>query len=303
MSRRGWVLFLAMSLIWGVPYLLIKVADTGVAIPVLVFARVAIGAALLLPIAVRRGLLGALRGHWRWLCVFACVEIIVPWLALSQAERHLTSSLSGLLIATVPVIGLGLNRLSGGVERMTPGRWVGLLAGVAGVGLLAGPGALHGDGWSIALVMVTAVGYATGPLVANRKLAGLPGLAVTAVCLTIATAVYAPFAALWWPGTVPSAAVLGSLAGLGVLCTAVAFILFFGLIAEVGPARATVITYLNPAVAVTLGVVVLGEPLTPQIVGSFVLILAGSVLATRQGRESGQTPLPAAGPVRDAARR
>jgi drug/metabolite transporter (DMT)-like permease len=257
---------------------------------VLVFARVAGGAVVLLPLAVYRGQLRALRPHWRWLAVFACVEIILPWLFLSLAERRLSSSMSGLLIASVPIIGVALARLTGGGERLTPLRWAGLLGGLAGVALLAGPGALHGDLLAIAEVMLTAVGYATGPLIASRKLAGLPGLGVTAVCLGFAAVVYAPAAALTWPQSVPSAEVLASLAGLALICTALAFVLFFQLIAEVGPARATVITYVNPAVAVALGVGVLGEPLTPEIIAAFGLILAGSVLATRSGQ-------PAAGRV------
>ena len=302
MSRRGWILFTAMSVIWGVPYLLIKVADGGVSVPVLVFARVAGGAVVLLPLALQRGQLRSLRGHWRWLAVFACVEIILPWLFLTAAEKRLSSSMSGLLIASVPIIGVALARLTGSGERLTPLRWTGLLGGLAGVALLAGPGAVHGDLGSIALVMLTAVGYATGPLVASRKLADLPGLAVTAVCLGFAAVVYAPAAALTWPRAVPSAAVLASLAGLALVCTALAFVLFFQLIAEVGPARATVITYVNPAVAVALGVGVLGEPLTPEIIAAFGLILAGSVLATRSGQPAGVGGEPAAGGGRVAGR-
>jgi drug/metabolite transporter (DMT)-like permease len=183
--------------------------------------------------------------------------------------------------------------VTGGAERMTVVRWTGLLAGLAGVALLAGPRVLGGGAWPITEVILTALGYATGPLIANRKLGGLPGLGMTAVCLAAATIVYAPAAALTWPAKTPSLAVLGSLAALGVLCTAIAFVLFFQLIAEVGPARATVITYVNPAVAVALGVAVLGEPLTPAILAAFVLILAGSVLATRSG-------LPRSRPALDA---
>jgi drug/metabolite transporter (DMT)-like permease len=207
--------------------------------------------------------------------------------------------MSGLLIASVPIIGVVLARLTGGAERLTPLRWAGLLGGLAGVALLAGPGALGGDLGSVVLVLLTAVGYATGPLIASRKLAGLPGLGMTAVCLGFAAVVYAPAAALTWPSTVPSAKVLASLAGLAVICTALAFVLFFQLIAEVGPARATVITYVNPAVAVALGVGVLGEPLSPEIIAAFGLILAGSVLATQSGRTAARpgdarpdTPLP-----------
>jgi drug/metabolite transporter (DMT)-like permease len=277
------MLFTAMSLIWGVPYLLIKVADGGVSVPVLVFARVAGGAAILLPLALRRHQLGMLRTHWRWVAVFACVEIILPWFFLSAAERRLSSSMSGLLIASVPIIGVALARLTGGTERLTPLRWAGLLAGLAGVALLAGPGAVRGDAWSVTEVLLTAVGYATGPLIASRKLADLPGLGVTAACLAFATVVYAPAAALSWPARVPSARVLASLAALAVVCTAVGFVLFFRLIAEAGPARATVITYVNPAVAVALGVSILGEPLTSEVIAAFGLILAGSVLATQAG--------------------
>jgi drug/metabolite transporter (DMT)-like permease len=272
-----------MSLIWGVPYLLIKVADGGVAVPVLVFSRVALGAALLLPMALRRGQVRALGERWRWLLIFAVVEIILPWLLLSDAERKLSSSTSGLLIASVPIIGLVLARLAGGQERLTVVRWAGLLSGVAGVGLLAGPRAIGGGAWPVTEVMLTAVCYAAGPLIASRKLADLPGMGVTAVCLGFAAVVYAPVAAATWPSRLPSVSVLASLATLGALCTALAFVLFFKLIAEVGPARATVITYVNPAVAVALGVAVLHEPFTAEIGAAFALILAGSVMATRSG--------------------
>jgi len=280
------VLFALMSIIWGVPYLLIKVADGGVSVPVLVGARLVIGAGLLLPLALRRHQVAALRPHWRWLACYACVEVIAPWALLSDAERHLASSTSGLLIAAVPIIGIALGRLTGRREPMTPARWAGVLTGLAGVALLAGPGALHGQAWPVAEVLLTALGYALGPLIVTRKLAGLPPLGVNAACLTFAAVLYAPAAALTWPSVLPSWQVLASLAGLGVLCTAFAFVMFFQLIAEVGPVRATVITYVNPAVAVALGVAVLHEPLTAEIIGAFALILAGSVLATRAGRRS-----------------
>jgi drug/metabolite transporter (DMT)-like permease len=282
-SRRGWVLFTTMSVIWGVPYLLIKIAVGGVPVPVLVLARVAIGAALLLPVALRRRELRVLLPYWRWLAVFAVVEIISPWFLLSEAELRLSSSMSGLLIASVPIIGALLAWLSGDAERLTAVRWTGLLAGLAGVALLAGPGAAGGDARSIGEVLLVAVCYATGPLIASRKLSAAPPIGMTAVCLGFAAVVYAPAAALTWPGTMPSAKVLGALAGLAVVCTAAAFLFFFALIAEVGPARATVITYVNPAVAVALGVSVLGERFTPAMAGAFALILVGSVLATRSG--------------------
>lgn len=271
MSRRGWLLFAAMSVIWGIPYLLIKVADGGVAPPVLVLARVAIGAALLLPLAIRRRELGVLRAHWRWLAVFSMVEIIIPWLLLSEAETRLSSSLSGLLIASTPIVAALLAWLTGG-ERPSAVRWAGLALGLAGVGLLLRNGASTGDIGSVCEVLGVAVCYAIGPLIADRKLGELPRIGMTAACLAFAAVIYAPLAALTWPSAVPAGKVLGALAGLGVVCTAVAFIGFFGLIAEVGAARATVITYVNPAVAVALGVSVLGERLTPAVIGAFAAI-------------------------------
>jgi drug/metabolite transporter (DMT)-like permease len=280
-SRRGWWLFAAMSVIWGIPYLLIKVADSGVAPPVLVLARVAIGAVLLVPIAIRRRELAPLLPYWRWLMLFAVVEIITPWLLLSEAETRLSSSLSGLLIASVPILVAVFGLLTGGQDRPSPVRWAGLLVGLGGVALLVVTGGANGNVGSVLEVLAVAVCYSIGPLIAARKLSELPSLGMTAVCLAFAAIVYAPIAAVTWPHAVPATKVLASLAGLGVICTALAFILFFALIAEAGPARATVITYVNPAVAVLLGVLVLGERLTAAMAISFVLILGGSVLATR----------------------
>jgi len=281
LSRRGWVLFAAMSVIWGIPYLLIKVAVSGVPVPIVVLARVGIGAALLLPLAVRGRQLSALRRHWPWLVAFALTEIIIPWLLLSEAETRLSSSLSGLLVASVPIIVVVLGRLTGGNERLSALRWTGLLAGLAGVALLAAPTAAGGDALSITEVLAVAVCYAIGPLIASRKLGDMPPLGMTAVCLGLAAVVYAPLAAVSWPSAMPSWRVLGALAGLAVVCTAAAFLLFFRLIAEAGPSRALVFTYVNPAIAVILGVSVLGERFTPAMGGAFALILGGSVLATR----------------------
>ena len=295
------MLFTALGIIWGIPYLLIKVADGGVAPPVLVLARVTIGAALLLPIAIRRRELAPLLPHWRWLALFAFVEIIAPWLLLSEAETRLSSSLSGLLIASVPILVAVFSRLTGSQDRLTAVRWSGLLIGLAGVALLVAGGGTHGDAGSVGEVLLVAVCYATGPLIIARRLSELPPLAITAVCLAFAAVIYAPLAAVSWPATVPAGKVLWALAALAVVCTAVAFLGFFALIAEAGPARASVITYVNPAVAVALGVGILGERLTVPMAIAFVLILGGSVLATR----TGQRPDPAAvvmpGPADTAA--
>ncbi len=279
MTKKGWLLFAAMCVIWGIPYLLIKVADESVTVPVVVFARTALGALILLPATVRSGQLGALRGHWRPVVAFAALEMIGPWGLLSAAERQIPSSLAGLLIAAVPMIGIVVSRLTGGSETLSPRRWTGLIIGLAGVAVLATP-QLSGSGWPIAEVLLVAVGYASAPLVAARKLADVPVLPMTTACLSLTALVYAPAAILSWPSRVPPGRVLASLAALGVVCTAFAFLVFLELIREVGPSRAMVFTYVNPAVAVAAGVALLGEPFTATIAVSFALILAGCLLAT-----------------------
>jgi drug/metabolite transporter (DMT)-like permease len=284
MTRRGWVLFAAVGVVWGVPYLLIKIADGGVSVPDLVFGRVIIGILLLLPVAVRRGQLRALLPLWRWVVALSAAEVILPWLLLSAAEERLSSSLSGLLVAAVPVLGVAVARLAGDRERLTATRWAGLAVGIGGVALLMRPAISGGDTVPVLEVLATAVCYAIGPVIADRKLAGADGLAVTMACLGLAALVYATPAALTLPHAVPSLRVLAALAGLGIACTALAFVMYFRLIAEVGPARATVVTYINPAVAVALGAAVLGERFTLAVAVAFALILAGSVLATRRSQ-------------------
>jgi drug/metabolite transporter (DMT)-like permease len=289
-SRKGWVLFAVMCVVWGIPYLLIKVAVAEVAVPVVVFARTALGAAVLLPLALRSGQLGALRPYWRPLVAFATLEMIVPWGLLSQAERKLPSSLAGLLIAAVPIISVVIARLTGGTERLSPRRWAGLIIGLAGVAVLAAPDLSGGSGWPIAEVLLVAVGYASAPLIAARKLGDVPALPMTVACLSLAALVYTPAAILAWPHHIPSGQVLAALAALGIVCTAIAFIVFLRLIREVGTSRAMVFTYINPAVAVAAGVVVLSEPFTVTMAASFALILLGCLLATgRPLKEQGRS--------------
>ena len=284
MSRKGWILFAAMCLLWGIPYLFIKVAVEEVSVPVVVFARTAIGAVLLLPLALRSGQLGALRPYWRPLVAFAALEIIVPWGLLSAAEQKLPSSLAGLLIAAVPIISVVTARLTGGSERLSRRRWAGLLTGLGGVALLAAPDLGGGNGLAVAEVLLVAFCYATAPLIAARKLADVPALPMTAACLSLGALVWLPAAIVTWPHQVPSGRALGSLAALGVICTACAFLVFLALIREAGTSRAMVFTYVNPAVAVAAGVAFLSEPFTVTIAVSFALILAGSLLATWTGR-------------------
>jgi drug/metabolite transporter (DMT)-like permease len=279
-TRRGWLLFITMSVIWGTPYLLIRVAVRDLSPPTLVFARTLPAAIVLIPLAVRRHALRPLLPHWRWIVAYTVVELALPWLFLSDAEEHLTSSTAGLLIATVPLIAVIMYRLiSPSTERITPRRLLGLCIGFAGVGALLGID-IHGTNLvSVAEIAVPAVGYSLGPLIISRRLSNLPSLGVVSASVGLTALVYAPVALTHLPAHI-SLEVLGAVAGLAFLCTAVAFLLFFALIAEIGPARATVITYVNPAVAVLLGVALLGEHFTTGIAVGFPLILVGSVLAT-----------------------
>ncbi|AGS69225.1 integral membrane protein [Streptomyces collinus] len=281
MTARGWFLFSLMGVVWGIPYLMIKVAVDDLSPSMVVFTRCALGAALLLPFALRQaGLFRTVRAHWLPLLAFACVEIVGPWFTLTDAERRLSSSTAGLLIAGVPIVGVALARFFGHSERLGVRRLSGLVLGLAGVGVLTVPHLTGGDARSLAEVLLTVVGYATAPLIAARYLKDVPSLHLTAPCLAVAAVVYAPAAAATWPARMPSAQVLAALAGLGVVCTALAFVAFLELIKEAGPTRATVFTYVNPAVAVAAGALFLHEPLTAGILAAFTLILAGSVLAT-----------------------
>jgi drug/metabolite transporter (DMT)-like permease len=295
MSRRGWVLFGAMCLIWGVPYLLIKVAVGELEPATLVLGRTGIGAVLLLPVALARGQVRPVLARWRPLLAFAAVEMAVPWLLLGVAEQRLSSSLTGLLLAGVPLVAAALARYGPKRERLGARRLVGLLVGIGGVAALVGF-EVGGNVVAILAVAVVVLGYATGPVILDRWLSGVPSLGVVSLALAACALAYLPAGIIQAPDHWPAGKVTWSVIGLAVLCTATAFLVFFALIAEVGPVRSTVITYVNPAVAVLLGVLVLDERFTVATGVGFVLILAGSVLATARGGAAG-----AAGPDLSAA--
>lgn len=283
MSRKGWVLFAALGVIWGIPYLLIKVAVRELTPASLVFLRTALGAALLLPAVLRGGDTRALLTRWRPIALFTVVEMGIPWLLLSDAERRVSSSLAGLFMASVPLVGALLARVTGQHEPLGARRVVGLLVGLVGVLALLGLDLGRGDLAAIVALAVVAVGYAVGPMIIARRLADLPVQEVVAASLALCAVAYAPVGLAQLPRALPAWDVIGAVVVLGVACTAGAFLLFFRLIAEVGPVRATVITYVNPAVAVVAGVALLGEPFTLGTGLGFVLILAGSWLATGPG--------------------
>ncbi|MDE3130677.1 MAG: DMT family transporter [Acidobacteriota bacterium] len=279
MSRRGMALFCALCVIWGIPYLLIRVAVRELSPAFLVFARTAGGALLLLPLAARRGQLRVLLPRWRPLLLFTVVEIAVPWLLLSRAEQHLASSLTGLLVAAVPLLGAVVTTATGSAHRLEGRSWIGLVLGIFGVATLVGLDFGRVGVVPLLEICVVVIGYTSGPMVLSRSLADLPALGVIAASLTVAAVAYAPIAAVQIPTHVGLDVAL-SVAGLALVCSALAFLVFFELIAEIGPVRATVITYVNPAVAAVLGVAILGERFTVGMGVGFVLVLAGSVLAT-----------------------
>ena len=286
MSRKALVLFAVMCVVWGIPYLLIKVAVSGISPASLVFLRTGIGALLLVPIAIARREVRPILPAWRWVIAYTVAELAIPWFLLSSAETRLSSSLSGLLVAAVPLFGALLAWVTRSEHQLDGRRLVGLGVGFAGVAVLLGFDVSGHDLLAVGEIGVCAVGYAVGPMIIARKLSHLPSVGVVAASLAFAALVYAPVGIIQLGDSHPTARVLASAVTLGVVCTAVAFVLFFALIAEIGPVRATVITYLNPAVALVLGVTILDEPLRIGAVLGFALILAGSYLATRRKPEA-----------------
>ncbi|HEV8281089.1 MAG TPA: DMT family transporter [Candidatus Limnocylindrales bacterium] len=284
MTRRGLVLFALMSVIWGIPYLFIRVAVAEISPAFLVLVRTLLATAILLPIALARVDIRPILARWRWLVTFAVIEIAIPWIALGSAEQHLTSSLTGLLIAGVPLVGTLFALVTGGADRLGGTGLLGLLIGLVGVAAIVGFDLGASDAVALIQIAIVVVGYAVGPAILARRLGGLPAVGVMALSLALTAVIYVPIAAIQWPTTMPSPGVWVSVVILAVVCTAVAFLIFAALIDEIGPVRSTLITYINPAVAAVLGVLVLSETLTlPMLIG-FVLVIVGSALATRPRR-------------------
>lgn len=285
MSRAGWTVFAAVSVVWGMPYLFIKVAvDEGMSPAFVSWFRVALAAAVLLPIAWRTGVLGRLRGKVRWIVLFAVTEIVVPFPLIAYGEQHVHSSLAAIIIAALPLTIALLAIRFDEDERVRGVRLAGLFVGLGGVVVLFGldvSGSADELVGALAILGAT-VGYAIGPLVVKRHLSSASSTGTMALTLLCATVLLAVPAALSLPRTPPSGDAWGAMIALGLVCTALAFVLYFTLIAEVGPSRASLITYVNPVVAVALGVTLLGEAVTVSAVAGLLLILAGSWLSTRQ---------------------
>ena len=307
MTRRAWWAFAVMSVTWGASYLLIKIGiDGGMPAPDVAWLRVALAAVILVVLAWRAGTMGTLAGRWRWVIGYAVAEISIQFTLIAAGEVHIASSLAAIIIASVPLIITLLSLRFDPSERPTPVRALGLAIGFAGVIALVG---IDVAGSSAELVgalavLVGAVGYAIGPMLVKLGMDGMDPRAAMGASLVIATVILAPFAAIDLPRRTPTVGALAAVATLGVFCTAMAFVVYTVLVREAGTGRATIITYVNPLVAVVLGVTLLGERPGPGALVGLVMILAGSWLSTggrfpprgprrprgRQGKEGDREP-------------
>ena len=283
MTRRAWLLFILSSVIWGVPYLFIKIAvDAGIAPAFIAWSRIALAAALLLPLAIRRKVLQGLRERTAAIIGYTASEVAVPFILISIGEQYITSSLTAILVATMPLMValLSLRLIPG--EHLSGKRLIGLLIGFAGVVALLGfdVAGRATELLGAALVLVATLGYAIAPIIVSRRLSDLDPLGPVTASLLIATVALLPPAIATFPGQLPSVSALIAIAVLGIICTAAGLLVFFRLIAEAGPSRASVITYVNPLVAVIVGVVTLGERLSLVSVAGLGLILVGSWVST-----------------------
>lgn len=287
MTRKALWLFLATGVAWGIPYFFIRIAVEDFSTYSIVLFRVLIGAAVLVPLALHQGALTLALKHWPWVLAFALIEMVVPWWFITEAGRHLPSGLIGLLTATVPFFAVAMVSFLGDKSVWHPKTVLGLLMGFAGVASLVGIDSLGGliDPIWVFAVIAAAVGYAAAPILVAHKIGFVPTSGVVSLSMVIVAIVYAVPAIISLPAEIAAVPALESWVAilvLGVVCSALAFILFFALIKEVGAARATLITYLNTLVAITLGVVFLNEPITIGLLIGFPLILIGSWFAGRR---------------------
>ncbi|CAN2189265.1 RhaT Permeases of the drug/metabolite transporter (DMT) superfamily [Candidatus Nanopelagicaceae bacterium] len=285
MSRRAYFHFAVSGLFWGIPYLLMKVAVRDFEPAVIVCGRVLIGAAILIPLAIhQKVLMDAIRG-WRYVLPYAIFEMMIPWILITNAEKKISSGLAGLLVATVPIWSTIFASLAGDKTVWHSKRLVGIAVGFAGLVGLVGYESIFGetDIISILMMLVAAISYSFAVNMISIKLPDVSGIAINGVAMFITAVAYAPLMIMQWPAanTVSTESAL-SLLALGIFCTALAFISFFIVMKEIGPARASIGTYVNTAVAVVLGVIILSEPLTLGIIIGLPLVMIGSFLASRK---------------------
>lgn len=292
MTRRGVLLFAGLGLAWGIPYLFIKIAVGELEPAMVVLSRAGLAAILLMPLALFRREVGPVLRRWRPMLAYTVVEIILPWYFLSTAEERLPSSTAGLLLAAVPLAGVAVAFAMGRPASLSGLNWAGIAIGMLGVAALVGLDVGGSDLIAVAQMAVVVVGYALGPAILARWMSDLPGIGVVAVSLAGTAIAYVPFVLLTgaWPSAWPSGQAILAIVVLAVVCSALAFVLMVSLVSEIGPVKATAITYVNPAVAIIAGVLVLGEQVTVWTIVGFVLVLGGSYLVTRRprGRPGGE---------------
>jgi drug/metabolite transporter (DMT)-like permease len=284
--RSTALLFVALGVFWGIPYALIKIAVVEVEPAMLVLARTAIAALVLLPVAAARHELRPLLRHWRPLLAYTVAEIVVPWFFLNTAERRLPSSTAGLILAAIPLVSLAVGIALGRREHLSRRHWLGIALSTVGVVAIVGLNVAGSDPLSVAAMCVVVLGYAVGPAILSRWMPGAPGVGVAAASLAISAVVYAPIVGVTgaWPERLPSAGVIASVVVLAVVCSAASFIILVRLIATMGPMRVTTVTYVNPVVAVLTGVLLLNERLSPWALVGFALVLVGSILFSSRRR-------------------
>ena len=280
-------MFAGLGLAWGIPYLFIKIAVGELEPAMVVLGRSALAAVLLLPLALFRREVWQVVRRWKIMLVYTIVEIVLPWYFLSTAEQNLPSSTAGLLLAAVPLAGVAIAFFMGRPARLSGVNWIGIALGMLGVAALVGLDIGGSDLLSVGMMAIVVVGYALGPAILSRWMSDLPGIGVVAVSLAGAAIIYVPFVLLTgaWPTAWPSTQVVVAIVVLAVVSSALAFVLMIALIAQIGPVRVTAITYVNPAIAILAGVLVLHESVTIWTITGFVLVLGGSWLVTRHTKE------------------
>ena len=284
MSRKGWILFTLVGLLWGVPYLFMKVAVEELSTPMIVFTRLMIGAALLVPLALREGSLKSALKYWRYILLYAVLEMVIPWSLITSSQRDLSSGVVALLVATVPIWATLFAHQTGDSTAAHRVRIFGIIVGLIGITLIVGIESVSDFGNIRALlqILVAAASYAWAVNMITRKAPGISGIAINGIAMMISSVIFAPFAIANRPETLPSLEVTLSMLGLGVLCSGIAFWVFFVVLDEIGPARASLVVYPNTAVAVVLGIVILREPITLAILIGLPLVLVGSYFASRK---------------------
>lgn len=283
MTRKSLFHFALVGLLWGIPYLLMKVAVEDFPPAAVVAGRTLIGASILIPVALyRKTFKGAVLG-FKFVAFYALLEMIGPWILITTAEQKIDSGLAGLLVSTVPIFATIITSLRGDHSVWQFKRIVGIVVGFIGLILVVGIESLSGnsDPMSIGMVILAAMGYSYAVIMVTSNLPTVDGIAINGLAMAITTIFWTPFAIVQWPSSISVNSTLALLA-LGVFSTAFAFILFFKVMAEIGPARGSLVTYLNTAIAVVLGVIILKEPLTVGIVVGLPLVLVGSYLASRK---------------------